>query len=381
MAILTPSASDTTKKKVSFAEGQRLAKQKAYEKQAKRKKIKLQELTVFTQQLAAMLEAGIPLVSALEAIRDQTENPVFKIIIRNIRNEVSAGRTLSESCAEYPHAFPKVFVSMVEAGEASGNLAEILDKTSSYFEDTVKLIKKIKSAMTYPIVVISIAIILVIVMLVFVIPVFGEMFSEFDQELPKPTMLLLGTSEFIKSKILFIIIGVILLSWLLKRFIATPDGRKYKDKAIAKTPVIGELAHKVSLSRFCRTYATLIRAGVPILQTIDIVRNASNNTFIESACTKISRQINQGGQFSEVFNQDPYFPPMMRYMAHAGEQTGNVDGMMTKVADFYDTEVENLVAALTSLMEPLLITFLGVVVGGIVIAMFMPIFQLSSVIQ
>lgn len=381
MAILTPSASDTTKKKVSFAEGQRLAKQKAYEKQAKRKKIKLQELTVFTQQLAAMLEAGIPLVSALEAIRDQTENPVFKIIIRNIRNEVSAGRTLSESCAEYPHAFPKVFVSMVEAGEASGNLAEILDKTSSYFEDTVKLIKKIKSAMTYPIVVISIAIILVIVMLVFVIPVFGEMFSEFDQELPKPTMLLLGTSEFIKSKILFIIIGVILLSWLLKRFIATPDGRKYKDTAIAKTPVIGELAHKVSLSRFCRTYATLIRAGVPILQTIDIVRNASNNTFIESACTKISRQINQGGQFSEVFNQDPYFPPMMRYMAHAGEQTGNVDGMMTKVADFYDTEVENLVAALTSLMEPLLITFLGVVVGGIVIAMFMPIFQLSSVIQ
>ena len=381
MAILTPAASDNAKKKVSFAEGQRLAKQKVYEKKAKRKKIKLQELTVFTQQLAAMLEAGIPLVSALEAIRDQTENPVFKIIIRNVCNEVSAGRSLSESCAEYPNAFPKVFVSMVEAGEASGNLAEILEKTSHYFEDTVKLVKKIKGAMTYPAVVIGIAVILVIVMLVFVIPVFAEMFSEFDQELPKPTMALIAISNFAKSNILYLILFAIASIWLLKRYVATPNGRKTKDKAISKIPVIGELARKVSLSRFCRTYATLIRAGVPILQTLEIVRNAANNTYIEAACTKISRQVNQGGQFSEVFNQDPYFPPMMKHMAHAGEQTGNVDGMMTKVSNFYDNEVDTLVAALTSLMEPLLITFLGVVIGGIVIAMFLPIFQLSSVIQ
>lgn len=381
MAILTPTASDTTKKKVSFIEGQKLAKQKIYEKKAPRRKIKLSELTVFTQQLAAMLEAGIPLVSALEAIQEQTENPYFKVIIRNVRNEVSSGRALSESCAEYPRAFPKVFVSMVEAGEASGNLAEILENVSTYFEDTVKLIRKIKSAMTYPAIVIAIAIILVAIMLVYVIPVFAEMFNEFGQDLPKPTQMLIDLSAFVKSKILFIIIAIIGLSWLLKRFVATPKGRQVKDRFIARIPVIGELVRKIGLSRFCRTYATLIHSGVPILQALDIVRNASNNTYIESACTKISKQINQGGQFSEVFNQDPYFPPMMKHMAHAGEQTGNVDGMFIKVSDFYDNEVDTLVAALTSLMEPLLITFLGVVVGGIVIAMFLPIFNLASVIQ
>ncbi len=381
MAIITPNASEPAKKKVTFAEGQKLAKQKSYEKQAPKKKIKLQELTIFTQQLSAMLDAGITLVSALEAIQEQTQNPVFQIIIRNIKNEVSAGRTLSEACADYPRAFPKMFVSMVQAGEASGNLAEILDKTSIYFGETVKLIKKIKSAMTYPAVVITIAIALLILMLTVVIPVFAEMFEEFDQQLPRPTLILIGVSSFIKSNFIFLLIGFIILFFLIKHLISTPKGRVKKDYLLAKTPVIGELIKKVSLSRFCRTYAILVRAGVPILQTLEIVRSASNNSFVESACVKISKQINQGGQLSDVLMQESYFPPMIKHMARAGEQTGNVDGMMIKVADFYDYEVETLVAALTSLMEPLLITFLGVVVGGIVIAMFLPIFQLSSVIQ
>ena len=381
MAILTPTSSDSGKKKTTFAEGQRLAKQKAYEKQAPRKKIKLQELTVFTQQLAAMLEAGIPLVSALEAIQDQTKSPVFQIIIRNIRNDVSAGRTLSESCAEYPRAFPKMFVSMVQAGEASGSLAEILDETSVYFEETVKLVKKVKGAMTYPAVVISIAIVLVIIMLVVVIPVFAGMFEEFDQALPKPTQILIGISSFVKSNFIFLFIGTIGFGFFLKHLISTPRGRRKKDQALAKIPVIGELARKVALSRFCRTYAMLIRAGVPILQTLEIVRNATNNTYVENACTQISKQINQGGQLSDVLKEDPYFPSMITHMTRAGEQTGNVDGMMIKVANFYDNEVKTLIAALTSLMEPLLICFLGIVIGGIVVAMFLPIFELSSVIQ
>ena len=191
MATLNSKANTTsTKKKKSFAEGQRLAKQKSYEKQAKRKKIKLMELTIFTQQLAAMLEAGLPLVGALEALEEQTENPVFQIIIRNVKNDVSAGRAFSEACSSYPRAFPNLFVSMVEAGEASGSLAEILEKTSSYFEETVKLIKQVKGALVYPAVVISLAIILVNVLLVFVIPVFADMFSDFDAELPKPTQFL-----------------------------------------------------------------------------------------------------------------------------------------------------------------------------------------------
>jgi type IV pilus assembly protein PilC len=368
------------KKKLSFAESQRRAKQKAYEKQAKKKKIKLEELTVFTQQLAAMLEAGLPLVGALEALQEQTENPVFQIIIRNVKNEISAGRSFSDACSDYPKAFPNLFVSMVEAGEASGGLAEILEKTSTYFEDTVKLIRQVKGALVYPAVVIGLAIALVNVLLVFVIPVFAEMFEGFGAELPKPTQILIGLSDFLKSYILFLIVGVFIFFWGLKRFVATPKGRVIKDNVITKLPVVGELMRKVNLSRFCRTYAILMRSGVPILKTLDIVSAASGNTFVERACKKISKNIAAGGQVSDVVAEDPYFPPMVKHMSRAGEQTGNVDGMLVKVADFYDAEVETLVAALTSLMEPLLITFLGVVIGGIVMAMFLPIFQLSSVV-
>ncbi|MBT4756792.1 MAG: type II secretion system F family protein [Opitutae bacterium] len=381
MAILTPASLNASKKKkLSFAEGQRLAKRKSYEKQALRKKIKLQELTVFTQQLAAMLEAGLPLVTSLEALEDQTENPVFQVIIRNVRTDVSAGKSFSESCAVYPRAFPNLFISMVEAGEASGGLAEILDKTSVYFEETVKLIKQIKGAMTYPIAVIGLSIGLVNILLIFVIPVFAEMFADFGQDLPKPTQILIDLSGFLKSYIVFLIIGFAAFIWAFNRVISTPNGRRIKDQTMLKLPVIGELTRKVCLSRFCRTYAILMRAGVPILRTLEIVRKASDNTYIESACKEVSNHISQGGQVSEVLAIDPYFPPMVKHMTRAGEQTGNVDGMMVKVADFYDSEVDTLVAALTSLMEPLLICFLGVVVGGIVMAMFLPIFQLSSVV-
>ena len=381
MATLTPASLNASKKKkISFADGQRLAKRKSYEKQAPRKKIKLQELTVFTQQLAAMLEAGLPLVTSLEALEDQTENPVFQVIIHNVRTDVSAGKSFSESCAVYPRAFPNLFISMVEAGEASGGLAEILDKTSVYFEETVKLIKQIKGAMTYPVAVIGLSVGLVNILLIFVIPVFAEMFADFGAELPKPTQILIDLSEFLKSYIVFLIIGFAAFIWAFKRVVSTPKGRRIKDQTMLKLPVIGELTRKVSLSRFCRTYAILMRAGVPILRTLEIVRKASDNTYIEAACKEVSKHISQGGQVSEVLAIDPYFPPMVKHMTRAGEQTGNVDGMMVKVADFYDNEVDTLVSALTSLMEPLLICFLGIVVGGIVMAMFLPIFQLSSVV-
>ena len=381
MATLNSSSGNTkTKKKSSFAENQRRAKQKSLEKQAKRKKIKLEELTVFTQQLAAMLEAGLPLVNALDALEEQTESPVFQIIVRNVKNEVSTGRSFSESCADYPRAFPNLFVSMVEAGEASGSLAEILEKTSSYFEETVKLVKKVKGALVYPAVVIGLAVALVNVLLIFVIPVFAGMFDDFGAELPKPTQYLIALSDFLKSYIIFLLIGIGVAVWLIRRFVATPRGKVIKDNLIIKIPVVGELTRKVNLSRFCRTYAILMRSGVPILQTLSIVSSASGNTFVERACKKISKHISQGGQVSDVVAADTYFPPMVKHMSRAGEQTGNVDGMLVKVADFYDAEVDTLVGALTSLMEPLLISFLGIVIGGIVMAMFLPIFQLSSVV-
>ncbi|MCC5841890.1 MAG: type II secretion system F family protein [Opitutales bacterium] len=374
-------ASTSKAAKPSFWEGQRLAKQKAYERQAKRKKIKLQDLTVFTQQLASMLEAGLPLVSALDALQEQTENPVFKIIIRNVKQDVSGGTAFSEATAKYPNCFPNLFVSMVEAGEASGGLANILGKVATYFEETVKLIKKVKGALTYPLVVLGMAFGLVQVLLIFVIPVFAEMFESFGRDLPAPTLMLMSVSAFMTSyKSLVLLAFIIAFVWILRKLIKTPKGRRVKDVALSKMPIVGGLLQKVALSRFCRTYSILLRSGVPILRSLEIVSNASGNTYIEIACSEISKNVSQGGQLSDTVAGIPYFPPTVKHMARAGEQTGNVDGMMNKIADFYDNEIETTVEALTSLMEPILICVLGVVIGSIVMAMFLPIFQMADVV-
>lgn len=369
-----------TKKKVGFMESQKLAKLKAYEKKAAKKKVKLADLTVFTQQLSSMLGAGLPLVSALEALQEQTEDPIFQIVIRNVKQDIASGTSFSEAVRKYPRAFPNLFISMVEAGEASGGLAEILAKVAIYFEDTVTLMKKVKGAMTYPVAVIGMATALVQVLLVFVIPVFAEMFESFGKELPAPTQFLIDLSNFLKSYIVFLIIGAVGSFILAKKLAATPKGRVVKDKIFFRVPILGNLLQKVALSRFCRTYAILLRSGVPILRCLEIVSSASGNTFIESACRDITRNISQGGQLSDVVATLSYFPPTVKHMARAGEQTGNVDGMMNKIGDFYDAEIETTVDSLTSLMEPILICVLGIVIGGIVMAMFLPIFNLASVV-
>jgi type IV pilus assembly protein PilC len=289
-AVSGRDASSAPRKRVSFWESQRLAKQKQYEKQARRKKVKLEALTVFTQQLSSMLEAGLPLVSALEALQEQTEDPVFQVIIRNVKVDISGGTAFSEAVAKYPNAFPNLFISMVEAGEASGGLASILGKVAIYFEDTVKLIKQVKSAMTYPIAVISLAVVLVQVLLIFVIPVFAEMFASFGKELPKPTLLLIATSNFLKTYILYIIAGAVAFWFVMKRILRTPKGRRAKDVVLLRIPILGPLIQKIALSRFCRTYAILLRSGVPILRTLEIVANASSNTYIEMSCRESFRK-------------------------------------------------------------------------------------------
>jgi type IV pilus assembly protein PilC len=386
MAMLSPTASGGTfkskssgKAKPTFWESQRLAKQKAYEKQAKKKKIKLEQVTMFTQQLASMLEAGLPLVTTLDALMDQCEDPVFRIVIRDVRNDISSGSSFSEAVRKFPNAFPNLFSSMVEAGEASGALSTIMGKVASYFESSLKLQKKVKSAMTYPIAVICLAIVLVNVLLIFVIPVFAEMFNDFDAELPKPTQLLIDTSDFLQGNIIYLIGGAIVLWLILKKVLKTPGGREAKDAVFRTLPIMGNLTRKINVSRFCRTYAILLKSGVPILKSLEICSRASGNTYIERACSAITRHVSQGGQLSDVIAETPYFPSIVKHMARAGEQTGNVDGMMEKISDFYDNEVDNIVSSLTSLMEPILICVLGVIVGGIVMAMFLPIFQLSSV--
>ncbi|HEY1793022.1 MAG TPA: type II secretion system F family protein [Opitutaceae bacterium] len=358
---------------------QALAKQKSLERSSKKYKLPLGELTIFTQQLASLLVAGLPLVQCLEALQDQTEDPRFRIIIRDVRLDISQGNSFSSSVKKFPKAFPSLFISMVEAGEASGGLAEILGKVAGYFEATVKLTKKVKSAMAYPVGVISLAIVLVNVLLIFVIPVFAAMFADFGAKLPVPTQMLIDVSHFMGKWWWAIGITAYGAWWLFSRVVETPKGRRMKDIALVRAPIFGNLVHKIALSRFCRTYATLIRSGVPILRTLEIVASASNKVQIEDACVEISKHVSQGGQVSDILASNRFFPPMMKHMVKAGESTGNVDGMMTKIADFYDVECDATVGALTSLIEPLLIVILGVIIGAIVMAMFLPIFQLGAV--
>ncbi len=370
---------DPKKGRSSVNAAQALAKQQALEKKSKKYKLPLGELAIFTQQLSSLLLAGLPLVQCLEALQDQTEDPCFRIIIRDVRADISSGNSFSSAVRKFPNSFNTLFVSMVEAGEASGGLAEILVKVAGYFEASVKLTKKVKSAMTYPIAVIGLAVALVNVLLIFVIPVFAAMFADFGAKLPAPTQFLIDLSDFMKAWWWAIGLGAYGVYVGTGKYVATPKGRRQKDMFLVRAPIFGNLIHKIALSRFCRTYATLIRSGVPILRTLEIVSAASNTVQIEDACEEIAKHVSQGGQVSEVLAANPFFPPMMKHMVKAGESTGNVDGMMTKIADFYDVECEATVASLTSLIEPILIVFLGVVVGGIVMAMFLPIFQLGAV--
>ncbi len=397
------------------------AKNKYYEKKAKSTNIKLEVVCMFTQQLSAMLEAGLPLVNTLEALMDQIEDPVFKVIVKEVRNDLASGVPFSEAARKWPNAFPNIFCSLVEAGEASGSLAEMLNKVASYFEASLKLQKKVKSAMTYPIAVISLAVILVNVLLIFVVPVFAEMFSGFGKELPGPTQMLIDVADFLKGNMLgfsqtkaemisaqiasgtpknkvvinekeisalafipwntlYIVGGIFAALRGLAKFVKTPRGREVKDRTLLKVPIVGELVRKIAVSRFCRTFSILLKGGVPILKAVDICSKASDNVYIEKACVEINRHLNQGGQMSEVIATQPYYHNIVKHMLKAGEQTGNVDGMLVKVSNFFDQDIDNVVASLTSLMEPILICTLGIIIGGIVICMFLPIFQMSSVV-
>ena len=367
------------KSQSSVKAAQAMAKQKTLEKKARTYKLDLSELSIFTSQLASLLQAGLPLVSCLEALQDQTEDQIFRIVIRDVRNDISTGTSFSAAVKKFPKAFPNLFISMVEAGEASGGLAEILGKVAGYFESTVKLTKKVKSAMTYPIAVIGLAVALVNVLLIFVIPVFAAMFADFGAKLPAPTQFLIDLSNFMKKWWWALGAGGYGIYYVTGKYISTPNGRRQKDNFLVNAPIFGNLVHKIALSRFCRTYATLMRSGVPILRTLEIVASASGKVQVEDACVEIAKHVSQGGQVSDIMAVNPFFPPMMKHMVKAGETTGNVDGMMNKIADFYDTECDATVGALTSLIEPMLIVFLGVVVGGIVMAMFLPIFQLGAV--
>ena len=344
-------------------------------------KVKPQDLVVFTRQLATMIDAGLPLVQTLSALEEQTDSKVFKDVIRSILQKVEAGESFSVALATYPKVFNKLYVCMVEAGETGGLLAEILDRVATYLEASSRLKKKVKSAMSYPVIVCVIALSISLFLLMKVIPIFGDIYKDFGAKLPTPTQILINFSDLLRAHFLMFIgaLGGMIFAFVkLKR---TSRGTRIWDRVKLKFPIFGKLAHKICITRFARTFAALLRAGVPILETLRIVGQSSGNTQVEYAVEKTARSIEKGDNLAIALGQHSIFPPMLVRMIAAGEQTGKVDVMLEKISDFYDEEIEATLSALTSLIEPLLIVFLGVVVGTIVVCMFLPIFRLNQVVQ
>lgn len=362
----------------SFLETLKALNQKSLERAARKQRIPLAAISLFSQTLSALLKGGLPLLSSLEALIDQTEDRYLKIILKWVHEKVAAGTSLSEALKIYPRAFPVLLISMVQAGEASGALATMMEKAAQYFENTVKLQKRIKSAMAYPIGVLILAFVLVNALMIFVVPQFSQMFNSFGKALPLPTQILMAASNFVNTYFIQMILGIGISIWGIKKIFTTKKGRKAKHTITRYIPIIGPLSRKINLARFCRTYGTLLTSGVPVLKTLEICNTASDNIFIEEACETIARYAIEGKLLSDAVTHLPYFPPLIRHMAKAGESSGTIDIMLLKTADFYDTEIDATVGALTSLMEPFLISFLGLLVGGIAMAIFMPVFEMSN---
>jgi type IV pilus assembly protein PilC len=344
-------------------------------------RVKSQELVVFTRQLATMMDAGLPLVQSLTALEEQTDSKSFKPILRHITEKVEQGDAFSQALAQHPKVFTKLFVSMVEAGETGGLLAEILDRVASYLEATARLKKKVKSAMSYPTIVCIIALSIALFLIVKVIPIFADIYKDFGAKLPAPTQVLIRISEIIRGYFLLVIGAAGLLVFAVIKFKRTRRGTEIWDRAKLRLPVFGKLIHKIAMSRFSRTFAALLRSGVPILEVLRIVGQSSGNTMVEHAVEKTAASIERGDNLALALGQHKIFPPMLVRMVSAGEQTGKVDVMLEKISDFYDEEIEATLNGLTALIEPLLIVFLGLVVGSIVICMFLPIFKLNEIVQ
>jgi len=343
--------------------------------------VALADLVVFTRQLATMIDAGLAMVQCLQALAEQTTNKIMRDIIRDVCTRVEGGDSFSQALVKHPKCFNKLFVSMVDAGEKGGLLAEVLARLATYLENTARLRKKVKSAMMYPTAVTVIAIGITIFLLVKVVPVFGEVYSGFGAKLPAPTQALITISNFVKSYILYfvVVIGGGVWGWFY--FIKTPVGREFWDGRRIKLPIFGGIAHKICLARFTRTLASLIRSGVPILEVLQIVSQTVGNVVMEKAIKVAATDIERGQSISAALGKHPVFPSMVIRMITAGEQTGKIDNMLERISDFLDEEIETVLSGLTAMIEPILIVFLGVVIGGMVICMFLPIFKLSDIVS
>lgn len=343
--------------------------------------VPLADLVVFTRQLATMIDAGLAIVSSLQALAEQTTNKVMRDVIRDVCTRVEGGDNFSAALMKHPKVFNRLYVCMVDAGEKGGLLAEILARLATYLENTARLHKKVKSAMMYPTVVTVVAIGITIFLLLRVVPVFAEVFQGFGAKLPPPTQFLINVSEWMKKWFLavFLLGGAAVYGWFA--YIKTKQGLEFWDRIRIKLPIFGQIAHKICLARFTRTLASLIRSGVPILEVLNIVANTCGHTGMEKSTRTASSDIEKGDGISTALGKHPIFPTMIIRMITAGEQTGKIDAMLERVADFLDEEIDTTLSGLTSLIEPILIVFLGVVVGGIVICMFLPIFKLGDIVS
>ncbi|MFA5478881.1 MAG: type II secretion system F family protein [Candidatus Muiribacteriota bacterium] len=344
-----------------------------------KKKVHSSEVSIFARQFATMIGSGVVLIRCLSIMEDQVENPVFREIIAQVRADVEAGSTFSSALARHPDVFTPLFCDLVRAGEAGGILDQILERLANYLESSEALKAKVKGALTYPAVVMSVAVIVVIFLITFVLPNFKAIFEGMgDAELPLPTRLLMGLSDFMAEYFIFLAILGGFGIFAIKKFFDTKQGRRILDTYSLKMPGFGVLLRKVAVSKFTRTLGTLIAAGVPILQALEVTASTAGNVIISEAVLKTRVSIKEGESISEPLKASKIFPPMVIQMIAVGEETGELDVMLRKVADFYDQEVDTAVKGLTSIIEPVIIVFMGVVIGGIVLAIFMPMLEMIN---
>ncbi|MBI4395842.1 MAG: type II secretion system F family protein [Elusimicrobia bacterium] len=341
-------------------------------------RVNSKDIVLFSRQLATLVSAGVALVSGLNILQEQIESPPFRIVVNKVKEDIEAGLSIADAMKKHPQAFSDLYVAMIRAGEVGGILDSILERLSAYLESTEELKHKVKGAMMYPLVVCTIAGGVTVFLLVGVIPTFKEIFAGFGAELPLPTRIVIGISEALQTYWYAFLGGPVGLLFGLKKWIKTENGGRIFDTNVLKLPLFGPLLRKVAVAKFTRTLGTLVRSGVPILQAMETVAQTSGNKVIEMAIMDARESIREGERISEPLKKSGVFPPMVVQMIAVGEETGNLDVMLTKIADFYDQEVDVSVKSLTSMIEPIVIVIMGVVIGGIVIAMFIPMFELGQ---
>ncbi|MBW2355495.1 MAG: type II secretion system F family protein [Deltaproteobacteria bacterium] len=338
------------------------------------------DVILFCRQFSTMLDAGLPIIQCLDILQQQQENKRFKKILKDVKESVEGGQTFAEALKKYPQQFDDLFVNMVAAGEASGVLDTILKRLSNYLEKAAKLKKRIKGAMVYPAITLLVAVIVVGIIMVFVIPVFEQMFADFGGQLPAPTQFVVSLSRMIRANILYLLGAVVIAVFALRQVRKTEKGRAAIDRYLLTVPLFGPLLRKVAVAKFSRTLGTMLASGVSILDALDIVAKTSGNRTVETAIYRVRQGIAEGRTMSEPLAESGVFPAMVCQMIAVGESTGALDAMLAKIADFYDEEVDQAVENLTAAIEPVMMVFMGVVIGGLVVSMYLPIFKMAGAI-